>query len=531
MKTFRGFPLDARLGIALVVLLLSLSLVPALLAAEPLSLDDAKAIVDGRRDPVKTGDLYALVVGISDYAHVRKLRVSHNDAKAFGDFLQTQKDVFRELHVKVLLNQEATKREIEKFLTSDLLRAGKDDTVILFFSGHGAPDPKHAGDYMFLTYDTEPGQLAATAVKMSGLDFLKRLDARKVVVIADACHAGGYSNDPSAGVSTKDIHEPLTTLLAQFKASTGRVILTSCRPDEYSEEQPDLGQSLFTHHLLAGLKGAADVKRKGMVTLKEAYDYAYEHTKDGAKASQHPQWEGRVEGPFPMALVKRFDQPVELQVRVVAQDPRCTNKDCTDPSGDATECKDPLCGEVPVSSGGVMYSGQNYQVAFRTSSDCYVYVYHVGPNGDLYRLFPGTKGQYIAADNSMANPLKAGQVYWLPGKNNWYRQDDSVGQERIYIVASRTRNAILEDVYDYLERRRQETGAKDDVTADLERSILQRVDDAVMAPVVGTMPRKACLPSTASPDGKVRSFNEVCQAFESFGLDAITFVTYEHQRR
>src|SRR5208337_1379985 len=42
---------------------------------------------------LRTGDLYALVVGVSRYrdGKVPKLELSDKDAKAFGEFLETQK--------------------------------------------------------------------------------------------------------------------------------------------------------------------------------------------------------------------------------------------------------------------------------------------------------------------------------------------------------------------------------------------------------------------------------------------------------
>ena len=91
---------------------------------------------------VGKGDLYALVVGIASYRDPRvpKLKVSDNDARAFVDFLQTQSRLFRNVHVKLMVNEQATKVEVEKYLNYDLPKAGKDDTVMIYFSGHGSDD-------------------------------------------------------------------------------------------------------------------------------------------------------------------------------------------------------------------------------------------------------------------------------------------------------------------------------------------------------------------------------------------------------
>lgn len=97
--------------------------------------------------------------------------------------------------------------------------------------------------------------------------------------------------------------------------SSGKAILTSCRPDEYSAEMPKkFRHSVFTHFLLEGLNGAADENGDTLVTLHEAYNYVYRHAKDVTKGIQHPQLENRVEGPFPLALARPADTTTSVTV-------------------------------------------------------------------------------------------------------------------------------------------------------------------------------------------------------------------------
>jgi hypothetical protein len=141
------------------------------------------------------GTLYALVVGVSNYqnAAVPPLRVAAQDARDVAEYLKTQKELFRRINVSVLLNEQATKAALEKYLFYELRNAGKDDTVFVFLSGHGAADPKQAGQYYFMGYDADPDLLHVTALNMSGLAFIKKLDCPRVILVADACHAGGFS--------------------------------------------------------------------------------------------------------------------------------------------------------------------------------------------------------------------------------------------------------------------------------------------------------------------------------------------------
>jgi len=301
----RGFPRLRKLyRIVIFALVLPGFFIPACRSAQPES--DPKAI---RRDSARNhsgaalaqaSDLYALVVGVSKYRspRIKQLNRADKDARDFGEFLKTQNKLFRRSHITVLCNEDANRAGVIKYLSYELRRAGKGDTVILFFSGHGADDSYLPGEFFFLTHDSDPENLDGTAVKMNGLSFLKRIDAERVVLIADACHAGGFSL-----YGTKAPRPSWNALKRQFAQSSGKVMITSSRPEEVSVEKPGMANSVFTHYLLEGLKGKADKDQDGLVTAQEAYDYTYRLTKDETEGRQHPQFEsGRMVGAFPIAI-------------------------------------------------------------------------------------------------------------------------------------------------------------------------------------------------------------------------------------
>jgi uncharacterized caspase-like protein len=58
----------------------------------------------------------------------------------------------------------------------------------------------------------------------------------------------------------------------------GYAFLTSSSPDEVAQESDHIGASFFTHYLVSGLRGAADVTGEGKVTLNEAYQFAFNET-------------------------------------------------------------------------------------------------------------------------------------------------------------------------------------------------------------------------------------------------------------
>jgi uncharacterized caspase-like protein len=141
-----------------------------------------------------------------------------------------------------LIYGDASQAAIRHGLSSLADRCNKDSTALIYFSAHGGQieSNSHTGEYL-LPVDTiypEDEELARTAI--SGDEFtaaLKRIQARKVVVVFDCCHAGGV------GQPRDLVAAPLTPGLSddyyeRLKAGRGRVILASSRPDEYSYVLP-----------------------------------------------------------------------------------------------------------------------------------------------------------------------------------------------------------------------------------------------------------------------------------------------------
>ncbi len=79
----------------------------------------------------------------------------------------------------------------------------------------------------------------------------------------------------------------------------GDAWLTASAADEAAQESESLRGSFFTHYLISGLRGAAD-RGDGVVSLDEAYAYAYDRTvaRTGTtqRGVQHPGYDFRLQG-------------------------------------------------------------------------------------------------------------------------------------------------------------------------------------------------------------------------------------------
>ncbi|RPI25577.1 MAG: hypothetical protein EHM61_14020 [Acidobacteria bacterium] len=243
----------------------------------------------------ETRNRWALIVGISKYQDpTLELKYADRDANELYALLQTPSaGEFKPQQMLKLINDEATAARLRRALGGFLLEVGRDDLMLVYFACHGSPDPRRpAGSLYLLTYDTDPNEIAGTAVRMDEVQVALRehLSAERVVVIVDACHSAAI------GAGTRGPRESaalLNTYLAKMSESRGGIaLLTSAEASEASleDERWGGGHGVFTHFLLEGLKGAADghsQPRDGIVTVGELFDFVRDKVSEETK-SQHP---------------------------------------------------------------------------------------------------------------------------------------------------------------------------------------------------------------------------------------------------
>ena len=80
----------------------------------------------------------------------------------------------------------------------------------------------------------------------------------------------------------------------------GYAFLTSSSADEAAQESDAIGASFFTHYLVSGMRGAADVSGEGKITLSEAYQFAFHETLARTTTTQggaqHPAYDINLSG-------------------------------------------------------------------------------------------------------------------------------------------------------------------------------------------------------------------------------------------
>ncbi|GEM_PF-2629261 len=242
----------------------------------------------------------ALVIATVTYADasLRALRAPADDAAELAAVLADP--LVGGFAVTSLIDAEAARIrvEVDEFLSNRT----PDEVVVLYLSCHGVTDARRR--LHFAATDTVKARLASTAVDAAWvIDRLDECRARSQVVILDCCFSGAFAH----GAKGDDAGVGLETLAPHGR---GRVVLTASTANEYSFESPAdahahpdaVGGSVFTSALLAGLRdGAADVDGDGLVTVDEAYRYAFQKVKASGAAQTPQRWLQHGEGELVLA--------------------------------------------------------------------------------------------------------------------------------------------------------------------------------------------------------------------------------------
>lgn len=277
----------------------------------------------------------ALLIGIGEgYCPSLQLsRMVRQDAEAVGKVLCDPAICgYPSSQVRLLLDEDATKSHIVTALQELAALSKPDDTVIIFFSGHGgrkdsAPDSSGylcPADYVL----GDPDETGLGTDELTSL--VHAIPAARVVLLLDACHAESAAHMKEEGGESKGMltgfREPALEKLATGK---GRVVIASCRETETSWTSAWRGNSLFTHFLLEGLRGDVPGPDDGTIRVLDLFTYLAEQVPANPVNGnvQHPVMRTRVENNFPLALRKGGWFKGDTIGGPVSVDPRPTRPD------------------------------------------------------------------------------------------------------------------------------------------------------------------------------------------------------------
>ena len=178
------------------------TLLLAAIAVSSIRFDGARAASSLQLSNPDGGEVRALVIGIDDYQHVRKLKGATADARDLESSLRGMgvRDVIS------LINAQADRSSVLREVSRMVERTRTNDTVFLSIAGHGTQEPERikgsqpdGKEDVFLLPGFEP-TAAGSQQRILGSEFnhfIRQFELRgaKVIFVADACHGGGLVRD------------------------------------------------------------------------------------------------------------------------------------------------------------------------------------------------------------------------------------------------------------------------------------------------------------------------------------------------
>jgi hypothetical protein len=237
------------------------------------------------------GQRYALLIGNADYrddAHWPLLKTPFSDIIAVGKALEEQYGYKTEIEVAAgkpamsLLLKDTSARDISKVLDRLSNKLVSEDTLVVFYAGHGTSDQASGTGY-WVGVNAEWGVPADMFSNAQLNAALMKIAARNVLVLVDSCYAGAFIRGASeADVQGQELPTMREQSLLKALQKKKRIVIAS------GGEQPVLdgggsGHSVFAQALLEGLAGI----RKPIFSATDLFQFIHERVTNSA--DQDPQ--------------------------------------------------------------------------------------------------------------------------------------------------------------------------------------------------------------------------------------------------
>ncbi|MDH5649577.1 MAG: right-handed parallel beta-helix repeat-containing protein [Gammaproteobacteria bacterium] len=244
-------------------------------------------IPDEIRKKIPAGKRYALIIGVGANMNDKKgdlsLAYAAKDGLDFAYMLTdpeigfTPKD-----NVLLLMNsdqdfsercegfccEKATHKAIRKGFSWLAETVKPADTVFIYYSGHGA---KEGSEGYWIAHDTDINDLLGTGFSNYDLKrYMSSIHAQRVFTFIDCCYAESMR---LKGFTPKSIGKLTPGSLIKALKGTGTLTMYASGQDQPAGEHVDLQNSVFTHFLIRGMRGDADLDNSGVVEASELAFY------------------------------------------------------------------------------------------------------------------------------------------------------------------------------------------------------------------------------------------------------------------
>jgi len=229
-------------------------------------------------------NLYAVVVGIDEYRNKSiALKYAASDATEFGDVLKKQATpLFDKVQVIVLSRPTETTRDVIRKILEQVAGEIKLDDVFIFFNAsHGLIEQVEGLEQYYLITSNvlllSSDRIAQSALSQTELiNLIGAIPAQKKIIFLDTCHAGKAGKRLQLALleqRTRGLTE--STAIKLLQRAVGSSVFAASLDSEAALEGYK-GHGLFTYVLLEGMRGKADIKKDGYITVNNLKDYMEE---------------------------------------------------------------------------------------------------------------------------------------------------------------------------------------------------------------------------------------------------------------
>jgi len=218
----------------------------------------------------------ALLIGVGTYDDplFGELHHAQADAEGFAEILESHDYGGFDRVITLTTPVQTTQARILTELASLRTDLRSQDTLLLYFSGHGTMRLGEGKEpLLYLTAsDTKARDIGGTALELSELQrFVSRVRAERKALIVDACfHGEGKSRLQPTVLQEIERMDAYPTLARRVRLGQSEAHLFATSWGRPAREDDALGHGVYTYHLLEGLtwnQTEADVNHDGLVTI------------------------------------------------------------------------------------------------------------------------------------------------------------------------------------------------------------------------------------------------------------------------
>lgn len=229
-------------------------------------------------------NLYALVVGINDYKNKSiSLAYAVPDALAFAETLKkTASPLFGKTDIQTLTTVLQTSKEAISRAFADLrLKVKPNDLFVFYNASHGIVDVVDNDEQYFLLTSNvlllSSRHIGRDAISQRELgSLIGSIPAQKKLVILDTCNAGKGGKEVQIALLAQTRGLTESTAVKLLQRSIGSAVF-SASSDSQQALEGYKGHGLFTYVLMEGMRGKADIKNDGFITVLGLADYTEEN--------------------------------------------------------------------------------------------------------------------------------------------------------------------------------------------------------------------------------------------------------------